>query len=152
MGKLSGIQIEEYFNKHLPYRNRVLLAHKNICSKGCYNGEPAILQACFEASLVTGRMYLNVLGIKMGKNGLMKMDFRKDDISAQDLGGELVDVPKIPLKDGDLFMGFLKMADKNVHLTQPMNHPWNKTRKAIDLIVTYLKKYLYVPTKHDFSF
>ena len=86
MGKLSGTQIEEYFNEHLPYRNQVLLAHKNLCDKGPYNGDPAILRACFEASLVTGRMYLNMLGISMDKNRLAKKQFRhSDEISAEKL-------------------------------------------------------------------
>jgi len=153
MGKLSGTQIEEYFNEHLPYRNQVLLAHKNLCDKGPYNGDPAILRACFEASLVTGRMYLNMLGISMDKNRLAKKQFRhSDDISAEDLGGRLVDISGIPVPDRDLFVGFLKMVDKGAaHLTLPMNHPWMETHKAIDRIVSYLRKYLYLPTKHDFT-
>ena len=150
MKKLSDTQIEEYFNKHLPYRNQVLLAHKNLCDKGPYNGDPAILRACFESSLVTGRMYLNMIWIRKKQDSLVKNNFRQDDISAEDLGGKLVDISKISASDKNLFVGFLKMADKNVHLTQPMNHPWDKTHEVIVCIVSYLKQYLYLPTKHEY--
>jgi len=119
MGKLSNTQIAEYFDKHLPYRNRILLAHKNLCSKGPYEGD--------------------------------KDRFRSNDISAEDLGGRLVDVQKIPVSDKTLFEGFLQMANKNVHLTKPMNHPWDRTHDAIELIVRYMKEYLYLPTKRDFT-
>lgn len=150
MGKLTDTEIAEYFDKHLPYRNQVLLAHKNLCAKGPYKGDPAILRACFEASLVAGRIYLNVLGIRVGKNGLMENIFRPDDISAKDLGGRLVDVGKIPASDKALFEEFLRMADKNAHLTKPMKHRWENTNEKIDLIVNYMKEYLYLPTKRDF--
>ena len=152
MGKLSETEIEEYFNEHLPYRNQVLLAHKNLCDKGPYDGDQAILRACFEASLVTGRIYLNVLGVRVNKNGcLAKNTFRSDDVSAEDLGGRLVDIQQIPVPDKVLFEGFLKMADKNAHLTLLMNHPGEYTHDVIDLIVSYLKKYLYLPTRHNFT-
>ena len=72
MGKLSQDEIEEYFQKHLPYRTGVLLAHKDLCAKGDWHGTKAVLEACFEASLVTGRMYLNMLGIGKDSGDLLK--------------------------------------------------------------------------------
>jgi len=87
MSKLSIKQIEEFFNTHLPYRNQVLIAHKKLCAKGPYHGDPAILSACFEASLVTGRMYLNVLGIRKNRKGQLEPNqFRPDDISTCRVG------------------------------------------------------------------
>jgi len=153
MGKLTTAQITEYFQIHLPYRNQVLLAHKKISTPGPYTGDQTILRACFEASLITGRMYLNVLGISKDKHdNLVKKQFQTDDVSAEDLGGSLVDVAKIPKADNDLFVGFLKMVDKGAaHLTLPMKHPWESTHDAIDLIVAYLKEYVYKPTGNTFT-
>ncbi|MFA5554545.1 MAG: hypothetical protein WCZ89_06940 [Phycisphaerae bacterium] len=154
MGKLSNPQILEYFDKHLLYRNQILLAHKKLCDKGSYEGDPAILNACFEASLITGRMYLNVLGISKNKHDILIRNlFRDDDVTAEDLGGKLVDISKIPHTDRDLFVGFLKMADKGAaHLTLPNKHPWERTHKAIDSIVYYLEKYLYIPSGRSSPF
>ncbi len=81
MSKLTPQQIDEYFKIHLPYRNRILLAHKNICALGPYHGNPAILQSCFEASLITGRMYLNVLGISKKNNLIDRPKYYADDLT-----------------------------------------------------------------------
>lgn len=150
MSKLSKKQIEEFFNEHLPYRNQVLTIHRKLCTLGPYVGNQAILRACFEASLATGRTYLNVLGVKINNRGQLEANrFRSDDVSAEDLGGSLIDVNSLPSSDKDLFIGFLKMADKGAaHLTLPMNHPWQRTHEAIDRILHYLRANLYTPTGH----
>jgi len=145
MGKLSKEQIQTYFDEHLPYRNRILIAHKEICKKGSYHGDIALLQACFEASLITGRMYLNVLGLTKNKNDeIINNNFRHDDVSVNDLGGELVEINNLKPKEKQLLLGFLKMVDKGAaHLTLPMKHQWEKTHEAIDFILDLLQKHLY---------
>jgi hypothetical protein len=149
MGKLNDIQIKEYFSTHLPYRTRILVAHYWMTRKSwtVERGDLAWLQGCFEASLIAGRMYLNVLGISKNKHDqLVPSVFRDDDLSAEDLGGKLVDLTTLPADDRDLFIGFLKMADKGAaHLTMPMKHPWKETHVAISRICRYLKVYLYDP-------
>ncbi|MBA7695407.1 hypothetical protein ES703_104033 [subsurface metagenome] len=144
--KLSPKQVDEYFRYHLPYRNRILSIHKKLCEQGPWEGDQAVLEACFEASLVTGRMYLNMLGIRRSDRNdkLVAMKFRPDDVSVKDLCGKLVDVTSLPALDYDLFVGFLRMADKGAaHLTMPMNHPWQRTHEAIERIVYYLQTNLY---------
>jgi hypothetical protein len=72
--------------------------------------------------------------------------FRDDDVSAENLGGKLVDLKSLPEADRDLFIGFLKMADKAAaHLTKPMKHPLENTHIAISRICLYLQTYLYNP-------
>jgi len=148
MGKLTQEQIEEYYSEHLPYRNRILLAHKRLAFDKSYHGEIDILQACFEASLITGRMYLNVMGIRVDASGsLTPMRFRADDISAEDLGGSLCRVSSLTKSQQVIIAQFLQMADKGAaHLTMPVNHPWDKTHTAIDLIHDLIKEYIYKPT------
>ena len=150
MSKLSKEQIEEFFDKHLPYRNQVLTAHRKLCAPGAYVGDQAILRACFEASLVAGRIYLNVLGIRKSRRGQLEANrFRPDDVSAEDLGGKLIDVNSLPSSDKDLVIGFLGMADNAAaHLTLPAKHPWERTHEAIDRILHYLRANLYIPTGH----
>jgi len=92
-------------------------------------------------------MFLNLLGILRNKHDqLIPYEFREDDVSAGDLGGKLVDLTTLPAEDRDLFVGFLKMADKAAaHLTMPAKHPWEDAHVAITLICRYLKVHLYYP-------
>lgn len=90
MGKLSTAEVEEYFKHHLPYRIGILLAHYNM-SRQSWHGDLAQLNACFVASLVTARMFLNMLGVGKDSDGeLCAFKPRKknsDDIMVDDLGG-----------------------------------------------------------------
>src|SRR5258708_34167412 len=70
MGKLSADLIEEYFATHLPYRTRILLAHYRV-TRAPWHGDRAQLEAAFEASLITGRMYLNVLGLSKNRQDVL---------------------------------------------------------------------------------
>jgi hypothetical protein len=148
MSKLTLEQIDEYFKVHLPYRTRILKAHKSLTDRGPYNGDQAILQACFEASLITGRMYLNVLGIsKNGKGELIKTNFKADDVTAEDLGGTLVDTNSLSQNDKDDFVNFLIMSNKGAaHLTTPRKHEWDKTHFVIDKIIALLQRHIYDKT------
>jgi hypothetical protein len=145
MGKLTEDQIGIYFSVHLPYRTRILLAHYRM-TRTSWTGDLGQLEACFEASLITGRMFLNVLGISRNPRDdeLIRKKFRDDEVNVEDLGGNLVDPAKLASEDTALFRGFLKMADKAAaHLTTPMEHPWPKTHEAITRICHHLKANLY---------
>jgi len=150
MGKLTPAQIDKYFERHLPYRTGILLAHYRMTRKP-YRGDVDKLNACFVASLVTGRLYLNVLGV--GKKGgkLCRFVGRSDDVSAEDLGGKCIDLRELE-PDEALFAGFLKMADKAAaHLTIPMNHDWSQTHDVILRIHHYIKVNLYDRTNRQFK-
>jgi hypothetical protein len=146
MGKLNKDQIDEFFSEHLPYRYGILLAHTKLCLIGPWTGDPAVLNACFVASLITGRLFLNLLGIKRN----VKDDFLQpcrawdDDVSSVDLGGTFVDIGSLPTRDVELFTGFLKMADKAAaHFSRPERRPWEDAHEAIERIVHYLGIHLY---------
>jgi hypothetical protein len=83
MGKLTAPQIDEYFTIHLPYRTRIPLAHYRM-TREPWHGDRAQLEATFEASLVAGRMYLNILGIAKNRQDLL-IPFRAqhDDVTAR---------------------------------------------------------------------
>jgi hypothetical protein len=151
MGKLTDLQIEEYFEKHLPYRNRIMLAHKRIAIPE-NNIQLDILQACFEASLITGRMYLNVLGIGKQQDKICRMNFRPDDVSAEDLGGNLVDIKKLDEDIKSDLLNFIIMSDKGAaHLTTPKELQWDKTHQMIELIEKLVMEYIYKPTGRTFK-
>ena len=119
MGKLSAALIEEYFKIHLPYRTRILVAHY-LMTRQAWHGDLAQLEAAFEASLITGRMYLNVLGVAKNKHDvLVPLRPKDDDVSAADLGGTLIDIAALTPGDVALLTGFLKMADKGAAHPDP---------------------------------
>jgi len=152
MGKLSAAQVEEYFAIHLPYRTRILMAHYRM-TRQPWHGDLAQLEAAFEASLITGRMYLNVLGVSKKKHDVL-VPFRPkdDDVSAADLGGTSVDISALMPDDVALLIGFLKMADKGAaHLTLPMPHPVDQTHIAIVRICELVKAHLYDATGRTFE-
>ena len=145
-GKLSHELIEEYFSTHLPYRTRIMLAHYRMC----ISGKPFIRadwEAMFEASLITGRMYLNVIGIKRNGERLVPCKPGMREVGIKDLGGMPVDIRNIGPDDTVLFLGFLRMADEGAaHLTVPRDHPVKDTHQAITRIAEYVKKYVYDAT------
>jgi hypothetical protein len=152
MGKLNADMIDEYFSTHLPYRTGILLAHYRM-TRAPWHGDRAQLEAAFEASLITGRMYLNALGVSKNKlNVLVPFQPKDDDVTAADLGGTSIDIAALSETDVSLLTGFLKMADKGAaHLTMPLHHPVKDTHKAIMQICDLVKKHLYDATGRSFK-
>jgi hypothetical protein len=152
MGKLSAALIEDYFAIHLPYRTRILVAHCRM-TRQAWHGDLAQLEAAFEASLITGRMYLNVLGVAKNRNDVLVPSRPKDDdVSAGDLGGTSITIATLTPDDVTLLTGFLKMADKGAaHLTLPMPHPVDQTHIAIVRICELVKEHLYDATGRNFE-
>jgi hypothetical protein len=152
MSKLSASLIEEYFAIHLPYRTRILLAHYRM-TRTAWHRDPAQLDAAFEASLITGRMYLNALGVSKNRHDrLVRSQPKTDDVSASDLGGSSVDIDALTKEDIRFLTGFLKMADKGAaHLTMPMQHPVDDTHIAIMRICDLVKTHLYDATGRSFD-
>jgi hypothetical protein len=152
MSKLSASLIEDYFAIHLPYRTRILLAHYRM-TRTAWHGDKAQLEAAFEASLITGRIYLNALGISKNRDDmLVPSKPQADDVSASDLGGSSVDIDALTQEDNKFLTGFLKMADKGAaHLTMPMRHPVDDTHIAIMRICELVKTHLYDATGRSFD-
>jgi hypothetical protein len=153
MGKLTPTQVDEYFNVHLPYRTGILLAHYRI--KPPFTDNLGLLNASFVASLVTGRLFLNVLGVgKARVSGIWILDrFRPQptDVTVDDLGGVPLDPAALPTNEQDLLLPFIVMADQAAaHFTVPAPHDWTKTHEVILLIHRYLKTNLYDPTGRPF--
>lgn len=153
MGKLTPPQIDEYFDKHLPYRTRILLAHYRM-TRVSWTRDAGTLDACFVAALITARLFLNLLGIGKDKNGGALARYRPhhDDVGADDLGGLLMDPATLPGDEQDLFLAFLKMADKAAaHFTIPIAHDSAKTHDVILRIHHHLKINLYDHTGRVFQ-
>jgi hypothetical protein len=108
-------------------------------------GDAGQLDACFVASLVTGRLFLNLLGIGKDSTGkLCRFGSLPDDVNAEDLDGKFIDLASLPTADDSLFAPFIKMADKAAaHFTMPMAHDVSKTHEVILRIHHYLKVDLY---------
>src|SRR4051794_19688642 len=146
MGKLKPHEVVEYLDKHVPYRLGILLAHYRMTRKPWMGGQ-AILDACFVASLVTARMFLNMLGIGKDQKGLICFDPKKTDVCVDDLGGILIDPATLPAAEQDSFLNFLKMADQAAaHFTTPIAHDWTVTHEVILRVHAHLKTKLYDAT------
>lgn len=146
MSKLSPVHVEEYFSTHLPYRTRILVAH-HMMSREPWHGNAGQLDACFIASLVSGRVFLNALGIgKTGKLGptLTTFNPQPDDLIVSDLGGRSVDIGTLSGAEKDMLLGFIVMADKaGAHLTKPLAHDLNHYDEGIVWLCKRLKTHLY---------
>jgi hypothetical protein len=159
MGKLSAAQIDEYFDTHLPYRTGILLAHYRMTHDPStkapigWFGDVGQLNACFVASLVTGRLFLNLLGIGKDSTGkLCRFNGLPDDVNSEDLGGKFIDLSSLATADEALFTPFIKMADKAAaHFILPMTHDVSKTHDVILRIHHYLKVNLYEHTGRPFK-
>jgi len=146
MGKLSQDEIERHFAEDLPYRTAILLAHYKMSRESwtCERGPLPWLNSCFVASLIVGRTYLNMLGIGKSGDVLVPFDFKKDDVSFEDLGSTLVEVSTLTADERGLLLGFIIMADKaGAHFTLRRDHPWKRTPEAIEWIYRHLKVNLY---------
>lgn len=152
VGTLSKIEIDKHFREDLPYRTGVLLAHYKMTRQPwtAERGPTAWLNACFIASLIVGRTYLNMLGIGKSPDDLEKVGkhtCRNDDVCVQHLGGTLVDISKLTAEEHKLLRGFIKMADKaGAHFTRRGDHALDRTHEAIMWIHAHLKANLYEPT------
>jgi hypothetical protein len=150
MGKLTPAQVNEYFEIHLPYRTRILLAHYRM-TRVAWNGDQGWLDACFIAALVTARLFLNMLGIGKRSGSLASFRPDSDDVMVDDLGGKLLDPTTLPIPERDSFLNFLVMADKAAaHFTLPITHDWTKTHEVILRIHHYLAVNLYDQTGRPF--
>ena len=93
-----------------------------------WRGDPGQLDACFVASLVTGRLFLNVLGIGKSLPGLVRYLPKPDDVTLDNLGGLLIDPATRPSEEQTLSFNFLTMADKAAaYFTTPKDHDWART-------------------------
>lgn len=150
MGKLTPAQIDEYFKKHLPYRTGILLAHHRM-TRSAWSGDTGQLNACFIAALVTGRLFLNMLGIGKRGGSLASFTPKSDDVTVEDLGGASLDPVALPMADQAFFLDFLIMADKAAaHFTLPLPHDWSRTDEVILRIHHFLAINLYGHTSRQF--
>lgn len=129
-----------------------MLAHYKMTHDSAGNDKswmlnPAWLDSCFIASLVTGRLYLNALGIAKQASAIAAFSAKPDDVTVDDLGGIRLDPGALRPHEPRLFLDFIIMADKAAaHFTTPRAHDTSTTHAVIKLIHGYLKKNLYDPT------
>jgi len=143
MDKLRPDQIIEYLDLHVPYRVNIMLAQYRIARRNLPVGKD-INDACFVASLVTTRLFINMLGITKDVTGISVFKPRLTDVCVDDMGGTLIDPETLPPADRELILNFLKMADQAAaHFTVPIKHKWERSHEVILLVYELLKVNLY---------
>lgn len=157
MGFLKPDEIERFFKDHLPYRTGILLAHYWM-TRTSFTGNVHQLNACFIAALVSGRVFLNVLGVGKEAGQLVALKPatnprpQGEDVRVEDLGGIPIDLGTMRDAEKKLLYDFIVMADKSAaHFTAEMKHPWERMDEAILCIHGYLKKNLYDYTGRPFK-
>lgn len=103
--------ITAFLEVHIPNRMGILMSHKELCKK-TYIGDPRILNACFIASLVVGRVLLNMLGIGKNSGQLGTPVYKSNDVNANDLGFNLVSITELSKQDKDDFLNYIIIADR----------------------------------------
>lgn len=104
---------DSFYKIHLERDIKVLLAHyKNEKKLG--NGADDILNAVFVGSLVKGRLFLDMLGIKANKK-TKKVNFHRsnpDDITADIIGGRLANENDLTDYEKEMLNQFLTAVNK----------------------------------------
>lgn len=150
---LTPAQVEEYFNEHIPYRLNQLLGfrlYKAHLGPGMSRAmQRRIGPSMVEAAAISGRLFLDVLGVTETREGLApKTKWRRNDVSLLSFGLPLIHVNSIPVEDRSVLKTFLFQASKSTaHLThneEPMDG-WKCLPAAVDIVETLLKRHLYQP-------
>ncbi|MBS0299939.1 MAG: hypothetical protein JSR32_08445 [Proteobacteria bacterium] len=125
--------VQEYLNKHIPYRINSMLAHDLIMRRkkqnhftpikdNCY-GDSVVVEPVFEISLIFARSLLNFIGIsKQNKNDtLIPFAPKNDDLTIQSLFPGRSFCPlndQIVIDNYAALCMIIKLANKSVaHLT-----------------------------------
>ncbi|MGA8479529.1 MAG: hypothetical protein WB696_16355 [Chthoniobacterales bacterium] len=151
--KLSNEQIEKFLGAHLPHRLTLLRTFRERKSCVDVQGRGDIYRCLKDSGLIAIRLLLKAMGLQGCQNGdgaylLIKGASRApDDVTIDQLGGELVDPSSIPLDDQRLLAGIYCRANKELaHLTLVYNDEFNapeKILRGIDLVEILIQKHLY---------
>ena len=157
---MEQIEIDDYINKHLPYRLNSLMARdimtyrqNNIFLSKNQKISPyedsLVIEPAFEISLVFGRALLQFIGISYDKDGEFESPrFRTDDVTLKSIfpNRAFCDKNDSLLKENNFAIAALfKIANKSVaHLTSKLSNDREhellpRARKAIyHLVLKYV--------------
>jgi hypothetical protein len=155
---LSPEKIEEFFNKHLPYRMGILLTYVNIekDSKSIFRKDIGVRNCTFEACLVMCRVLMNFLGInidiyddkppKLKSQGWFSHNnIISYEVKVEDLGGKFVEIDNdndLIEEQRDLLARVYLMANNaSAHLRyhQPFKDEPIKLVEAAEIILGLIK-------------
>ena len=158
-GRLQGPLRHEFFVQHLPYRLSQLLAlqrWENELKQLIPEDQHRRFAPChIEATALMARAFLNMLGISYSrtKAKLVRTSFKPDDdITAIELGGQLVDIDSISETDQDIIKRVLVQANKaTAHITWSdyLMDGWQCLPEGVEITLNLLRSHLYEPAGYS---
>lgn len=147
------MDINKFFEDDLERDIKVLLAHHRH-HKTLGQGSDDILNAVFVGSVIKGRLFLDMLGIKA--DGLHKSvktgQSKKNDINALTVGGRLADSEDINGKE-DLLFHFLTSVNKaEAHRDGYDTNNDDAFHPGIEFILQLVDNCIYKPTGQQIKF
>jgi hypothetical protein len=152
--KLSKMQQEEFFEKHLQHRLTLLRAFRERKSWAEGAGLGDIYRCLKDSALISIRLLLEAMGLcacydKDTGRPTLKIRTRRepDDVDIEQLGGGPVDPVSIPADDRTILAGIYFRANKELaHLTLTYDEEFNTPGvllRGIDLVEELLRTHLY---------
>ena len=138
-------EIDRYFRDHIPYRLKLLLEYVDNDTAS----PPMKSHAHFIASIITGRLILQFLGIGTSstKQCLVKYRPGDDDVNVTHLGGQAIEISTLGTGQQQAIYDYMVMANKAAaHFTMEMPHDYDDAHRIALVIFRLLQQHLYNPT------
>lgn len=158
---LTATEVDEFFDKHLPYRQSMLLTHKLISKDrpellGSLPKElrHRIMVCNVEASLIASRMFIEFLGLGIryplrlvqSRSYFVTADGNSYEVKVVDLGGHWVELTSLSTSEQQLIANLYVLGHvATAHLTynSPFGGQWQLIHEGVDLVSRLLKEHLY---------
>lgn len=125
----------------IPYSMGIMNAHSKN-TENPWHGDVNILNAMFVGSLIKGRLFLELLGLKLN-HGRLDIKSGGTDIRIEELGGTRVVISDLSADQIEILRKFLISTNKHeAHLTVVDHDNLEHIKPAIQLINILLKKHL----------
>lgn len=141
---LTSDKIEHILKIDLPYSLGIMNAH-SINTKKPWHGNKHVLNAMFVGSLIKGRLFIELLGLKL-ENKRLSEKKGGADINIESLGGTKVYLNELSGEQIEILRKFLVSTNKHeAHLTNQENEGLDHIKPGFDLINALIRKHVPTP-------
>ena len=138
---LTQNKIQHILNIDIPYSIGIMNAHSRSTVKAWY-GDKHVLNAMFVGSLIKGRLFLELLGLKL-EDKKLALKHKSSDISIEALGGTRVSLEELSSDQTETLRKFLISTNKHeAHLTSQEHDGLDHIKPGFELINILLKTHL----------
>ena len=139
---LTPDKILHILNIDLPYSLGIMNAHTSNTRKPWHRYKH-LLNAMFVGSLIKGRLFIELLGLKLDNKSIAQKKLGGSDINIENLGGTRVLLEDLSSEQKEILCKFLISTNKHeAHLTHQEYGSLDHIKPGFELINTLLKKHL----------